>query len=647
MTTVLPAPNLDDRGFQELVDDGRRLMRSRFPEWSDHNLSDPGITLIEAFAAMLDQLIYRLNRVPDRHYLKFLDLIGLELRPASAARAQATFWLSAPQPQTVTVRAEAEVSTDRTDLQEPVVFATLTGLDIVPCTRNRVAVSAGDADPVDRTVDLDRGGFDCFGSRPAAGDCLLIGLSSAVPSCAVLLRLECRVSGVGVDPLRPPLVWEAWTPHGWVGCEVDRDETGGFNKPGDVVLHLPSDHSASVVAGQRAGWVRCRVVAPLPDQPMYSRSPHVDAIAAMTVGGTAPIAHARAIRDEVLGVSDGSAAQRFPLRLGPVVPGAEPGTLTATAADGAVSEWTAVDDFAESGPESPVFHVDAVSGEIAFGPAVREADGSVRNYGAAPPKGAVLQLHSYRVGGGTRGNIGVGQIRVLKTSVPYVARVENRIAAVGGAQAETVEELKARGPVVLRSRGRAVTTEDFEQLTREAAPEIARVHCLGEESGLVRVLVVPHVADDEAGRVRITDLAPLPETLRHIAKFLDRRRLIGTRVIVEPPEYIGVTVAVGLTALTGSDEASVKADVSRRLCGLLHPLRGGQGGTGWPFGRSLRVHEVNSLLASVPGVDMAGEITVHMFPTDPHTGQRGDATDRILVPDNGLICSYRHSVLVQ
>ena len=75
---VLPAPNLDDRRFQDLVDDAKRLVQQRCPEWTDHNVSDPGVTLIEAFAQMVDQLIYRLNRVPDRNYIKFRDLIGVE-----------------------------------------------------------------------------------------------------------------------------------------------------------------------------------------------------------------------------------------------------------------------------------------------------------------------------------------------------------------------------------------------------------------------------------------------------------------------------------------------------------------------------------------------------------------------------------------
>ena len=140
---MLPAPNLDDRTFQSLVDDARRLVHRRCPEWSDHNISDPGITLIETFAMMVDQLIYRLNRVPDRNYIKFLELLGLELRPTGAAQGEVTFWLSAPQPQTITVRAETEVSTDRTDVEDPIIFSTTEKLDIIPCSLESGRVATG------------------------------------------------------------------------------------------------------------------------------------------------------------------------------------------------------------------------------------------------------------------------------------------------------------------------------------------------------------------------------------------------------------------------------------------------------------------------------------------------------------------------
>src|SRR5512132_2507195 len=111
---ALPVPNLDDRRFQDLVDEAKRLVQQRCPEWSDHNVSDPGVTLIELFAWMTDQLLYRLNRVPDRNYVKFLELIGVRLFPATPARTDVTFWLSAPQPNVVRIPAATEVATPRT-----------------------------------------------------------------------------------------------------------------------------------------------------------------------------------------------------------------------------------------------------------------------------------------------------------------------------------------------------------------------------------------------------------------------------------------------------------------------------------------------------------------------------------------------------
>src|SRR6476660_2105665 len=107
---ALPQPNLDDRRLQDLVDEAKRMVQQRCPEWTDHNVSDPGITLIETFAHMVDQLIYRLNRVPGKHHLALLNLIGLRLFPPSAARTDVTFWLSAPQSTPVPVREGTEVA---------------------------------------------------------------------------------------------------------------------------------------------------------------------------------------------------------------------------------------------------------------------------------------------------------------------------------------------------------------------------------------------------------------------------------------------------------------------------------------------------------------------------------------------------------
>jgi hypothetical protein len=130
-------PNLDDRTFQDLVDEAKRMVQRRWPEWTgwtDHNVSDPGVTLIETFAYMVDQLIFRLNRAPDKNYVKFLEMIGIELRPPHAAAADVTFWLGAAA---TSRRAAAgiEVATERTDVSDAIVFRTSEPLDIVPCHR--------------------------------------------------------------------------------------------------------------------------------------------------------------------------------------------------------------------------------------------------------------------------------------------------------------------------------------------------------------------------------------------------------------------------------------------------------------------------------------------------------------------------------
>src|SRR3954453_23458057 len=155
---ALPAPNLDDRRFQDLVDDAKRMVMRRCPEWTDHNVSDPGVTLIETFAYMTDQLLFRLNQVPDRLYVKFLDMIGLRLIPATPAEVPVTFWLSAPAITSVGVAMGTSVATPRTDLEESILFSPRRDLQIVPCALSQVATqSTSDDSPIERTEELKLG----------------------------------------------------------------------------------------------------------------------------------------------------------------------------------------------------------------------------------------------------------------------------------------------------------------------------------------------------------------------------------------------------------------------------------------------------------------------------------------------------------
>ncbi|WP_158887980.1 putative baseplate assembly protein [Amycolatopsis anabasis] len=644
---TLPAPNLDDRRFQQLVDEAKRYVQQRCPEWTDHNVSDPGVTLIETFAHMVDQLIYRLNRVPERNYLAFLDLLGVRLFPPTAARAEVTFWLSAPQPEPVVLRAGTEVTTMRSETEDAVSFATADELVVVPCSLDKLVTSAASGVPVDRTDELLSGqDVGCFATPPAVGDTMLLGLSAAVPRCAVVIRLDSEVEGVGVDPRQPPLVWEAWDGGGWAPCEVDSDSTGGLNRPGDVVLHVPAGHTASVIAGVRAGWLRCRVLEPVAGQPFYSESPTVSAAEVFTIGGTITAEHAETVLDEVIGESEGVAGQRFSVSRRPVLTDGAPVVVEVSDGTG-WQEWCTVEHFGESSGADRHVVLNATGGEFAFGPAVREPDGGIRHYGAVPPKGAVIRVRRYRTGGGRAGNVARRAISVLRSSVPYVARVENREAASGGVDGETVEAAKLRGPLALRTQERAVTVDDFELIARGAAPAAARIRCVpaaeadsGESA--VRVLVVPGATADTGDQLRLEQLIPPRDMLAAIAGTLDERRLVGTRVVVEPPYYQGVTVVARLRA-SGSPERARRAALDA-LYRYLNPLRGGPDGRGWPFGRPVQFGEVHAVLAGAAGVSMVEEL--RMFPADPITGRRGEPVNVLEISRTSLIFSYQHQVTV-
>src|SRR5205823_14268475 len=159
-------------------------------------------------------------------------------------------------------------------------------------------------------------------------------------------------------------------------------------------------------------------------------------------------------------------------------------------------------------------------------------------------------------------------ISVLKSSIPYVSKVQNRRAAEGGVDGEGIENAKVRGPIVLRTRDRAVTMEDYEHLAREAAPEVARVRCVtagdGADAGGVRILVVP-AASSSDGRLRFEQLVPNEETLQRISRRLDGSRVIGTRVLVEPPVYRGVTLVGKLRPPATATAILLQADVPDRL----------------------------------------------------------------------------------
>lgn len=694
----LPVPRLDDLRFQQdLVDEARRRIIRYCPEWTDYNLSDPGITLIELFAWMTEVIVYRLNRVPEKNYVKFMELLGIHLQPASSARAELTFWLSAPFPLTpeddtvAIVPQGTEVSTRGTEEVEEVIFT----------TDKELRIASPKLTQLRREADLTRNYLSRLGlenfyafdrERPQAGDTFYLGFDESMDISGYTLRLtfECQeTEAVGVRREDPPIVWECSVGDGlWEEVPLstrrgEKDTTGGLNNAvGSLVLYLPLAMRPNQVHGRSAYWMRCRLEPRRPEQGMYTRSPRIRNITAYTLGGTTWATHAVIVSQEMLGYSDGEPDQVFHLANAPVLAlGSGETVEIEERRDGEVVfvPWERVADFSESDRYGRCFTLDEATGEVHFGPCIRRPDGAMCQYGRVPEAGKRIRVSQYRHGGGVAGNVPADKIQVLRSAIPYIDRVTNLRRAEGGRDQESLEEVKMRAARELRAQQRAVTAEDYENLTQGASRAVARVKCVAPGSGpnapppgTVELLIVPAAHD----ALRAGDLSKLDvdhELRAKITSHLDQYRLLTTTLRIREPDYVGIKVHAEIVPTEYSRPEIVKARVAERLRGFISPLPLGGNGEheneelgsdweGWPFGRDLYVAEIYSLIQGVPGVKHVLEVRLGQRPVIPRrelppqeeaesSGSGSTLTPvtrrMVQVAAGALLCSLDHEIQVE
>jgi predicted phage baseplate assembly protein len=670
----LTAPKLDDRHFQDLVDEAKKRIPHYCKEWTDHNVSDPGVTLIELFAYMTDIMLYRMNLVPDLHYIKFMEMFGIRLSEPEPATVPVTFWLSAPQPGPVIIPAGTEVASTQTETEPSIIFTTNSDLIIQPTRLAEIysRIDAGKNDGTKAYRDLNRRRLElgsmeiaeAFSSQPRVGDALYFGFEND-PSDSVLgfdLELD-SAGGAGSNPNLPPYIWEASTgvadAH-WASCDSEVDTTKAMNVNGRILIHTPK-MGRHAVSDKNLFWVRARVKEITPEEKRlgmspYTKSPILTKVSVATWGGRVLSTHARLVTREFLGQSDGTPGQRFKLQVTPVLK-RQPGENLVVQVESAAGPgpalpavWQEVPDFGDSGSQDPHYLLDSVSGELRLGPAVRQPDGTIKLFGAVPPRRSNLIMERYRAGGGQEGNVQAGIINTLKTAIPYVAKVANREPAWGGLDPEALESAMLRAPALLRARDRAVTESDYEFLASQALPQsIGRVRCIQPRpsdnapvaAGLVYILVVPRIPDP--ARYLPPDLLVLPkEEKAALTAYLDERRLLTTRLEVREPAYIMVAVKVRLRAVPGADPAKVEAEILARLYRFINPLTGGPQGKGWPFGRDLFVSEVYQCLQGMNNIQFAR--SVELFAAGPDGAPRGDAQETLEVVAHAVIISGKHQV---
>lgn len=681
---TLPSPNLDDLRFQsDLVDEARKRIVNYCPEWTEYNLSDPGITLIELFAWMTELMTYRLNRVPEKNYIKFLEMLGLQRMPASSARTELTFWLStaleyAEDFQTVSVPQGFEVRADQGE--EETIFTTTRELTM---TSPRLA-------HIRKEGEFNRNFFPRMGLEtfyafgqpvPKLGDTFYLGFDSANDICGHTLQLNFTcdpTEAVGIRREDPPWLWEYLTPDGtWRPLkpstfEGERDTTGGLNnEQGSLTLYLPLDFASHALYGLEAFWLRCRIEQRNPLQGMYSESPRLKRVEAFSIGATVPAMHATRVEAETLGTSNGEPGQSFSLSNAPVLAlqTGENLEVEETRGEGTVFvPWQQVEDFSKSTRFDRHYALDMANGVVHFGPSVRQPDGSVVQYGRVPESGRGLRFSRYRSGGGVRGNLPTRTITTMNTSLAYVARVSNLVRADGGRDQESLEELKLRAQRELQAQRRAVTAQDYEQFTINFSRSIARAKCLTPNdnprggSSSVSVLVVPAVA--EAVRAGGLGVLHLDETLQaDLRNHLDQYRLLTTPLNVREPRYYGIKVKASIVPKDFTPASEALAQVDSELRRFLSPIRlderapilqSDESWDGWPFGRDLFVAEIISLIQQIPTVKFVLDVEVSyrdLIPVEENSiFEEEDDTplkpiQKILrIPADGLVCSLEHEI---
>ncbi len=654
---TLPAPSLDDRRFDDLVDEARRLIPRFCPQWTDHNPSDPGIALLELFAWLTELTIYRLNQVPDRLYVKFLELVGIELYSATPARTLEVFELAAPTTDRILIAAGTQVATEDS-VDTPIVFVTERDLTLVRPAMVSCLVRTCEGAFTDAWDDLRIDGrrIACFPTL-LPGDALYLGFSACLAGNLIRIDVTTSAEGAGIDPRRPPREWQAWDGKEWIPVRLLSDSSGGFNVSGTVTLLVPDRHEPLPVSATRGWWLRCRLMSHEPDQPTYDISPQLDSITVTGLGGATHAHHAEMAPAEHLGRSTGEPAQEFQVRRAPVLarrPGEHIRVLLPRydrEAPQQWQEWSEVADFAEVGEDERVYTWAGATGEIRFGPQVRGRDGTIIQHGAVPSPDAQIWVTGYRYGGGGRGNVGAYTLTALRSSIPSVERVYNIDPAVGGVDAESIENAKLRGPLELRGGQRAVTPADFERHTLAADRSVARARCIAPQStgDPIRVLVVPRIhLSPEA--LELANLGLPKEMEQRIADYLEPRRVLTSRVLVDRPSYLGISVAARVRGATGMRPETVRANAESALYRYINPVVGGPDGSGWPFLRDLNIGEVFGLLASVVGVQ--GVEDVVLFSADL---AKPPGTRRVLETPLGnvvrlvegtLLASCEHRVLV-
>ncbi|MFZ4662627.1 MAG: putative baseplate assembly protein [Caldilineaceae bacterium] len=524
----LEPPNLDDRTWQDIVDQAKALIPKYAPEWTDHNPSDLGITLIELFAWMVEGLIYRLNRVPEKSYIHMLNLLGITRDPATPAVVDLSFTTNGTNP--VLIRERDQFTTKQTETEEAVVFEVDEDVWVCPnILQSALILHRGEQVTDQKGEPLKELDQSTGQEIPVTNYTYqsFLSLDKSIPiqiekSASVTLAFGFK--GKRSDQvnlyfkLSPPLTQSSNVTVQWSYSDakdnywplnrvvVNKDGTEKMQKDGIIQLMIPetwaSQHpadwrytqpgSGSEPITEKLFWIGLEILNNDSNQPItvtvdqiqqiYEGKPitnRVRATNALTIS-----------QPELFGTSNGEPFQACELTHRPIY--RESGVSDPyrrvkievqeenKQGEWEWQEWQRSDDFPQG--DSRVYRLEPVTGTIYFGNFVDFVDKTKTpdGHGRIPPKGSKIRATYRYVANGAKGNVGAGTVtQIRKLSTGGSVQVTNLLPATGGVDEESIEETKRRAPQAIRTQDRAVTIADYEYLAREiGSKRVALVRCL-------------------------------------------------------------------------------------------------------------------------------------------------------------------------
>lgn len=668
---LLNRPILDDRSFEQIRDDLISRIPVYAPEWTDHNASDPGITLLELFSFLGENLLYRFNQIPEATQLEFLRLLQIPLKPAQPSKTMLTFTtknldvvkvarnsvvkagevgfstqneVRALPVSAFAVAKIAEELPEEGSEEEQFFEQAFRTLDLTSAEQTApyqskilweqepntpvnfddavdgamwVAILAEDADSV---VSV-RGHLTSHEDAP-----LLLNLGF-VPDIRIEREQDThsqkfadrfRCPGAdSADDNGPAVEWQIWSElsddliPNYRPVTVEGDTTQGLSQEGVVRLRLPRDlGQIGVFPIDDLDAVGTGELPPPLDDELNERV--VCWLRAFRHDGSrfGNLIYVGANATQVKQIL--SARAEF-LGTGNGQPNQVFNLVNSQVEPGSVQLEV---------EEADGWHAwQAMDGFFSSGENDRHfsldtAAGTVKFgtgiQGYVPQIGQRIRVTGYRYGGGVSGNVAARAIN--KISSNKTVKLFNPLVAYGGANAETIEKALDRIPTELRRRDRAVTRGDFQELAlMTPGANIARAECLPRYH--------PTLPDEETPGVVSTIVwpqsdadnpnAPMPnkKQLRSVCHYLDARRLVTTELYVLPPSYRAISVAVGIQVKPGYGIDAVRHWVELVIRQFLAPLPPyGPNGSGWPLGRRVHGPEVEAAAHQVEGVEFLTDL---------------------------------------